>query len=251
MNLIFSHLEPKDVVTISISGIAFLLALGTFFFNVFHKYRDNQRAIRKEVTDVIKELVEVNLSFAKLNNELIGKPINNFLIDQRRAYNSRRRYLIEHGVFLIRKVPRLVSDIDYVILANACMHNGFLERSEDFWLKAIGKSITHYSKALNLRGHAQFQFHSGNPEKGRALYNESIDTIENDPSDINLETISDTILFWAKMEYDNNEQQKASDLFQQSIVYANRIINNSRRSNMLNVLKANNYLEVKTGDTAS
>lgn len=155
------------------------------------------------------ELAKVNLAFAQLELDFPGSTAER-IVAFRRNYNSQRRYLANHGEFLINQIGELTTDIDCIAVASAFDSFGDYERAEKFFLLAVEKSPNSILRATNLRGFARFWFRRGNASKGRKTYEESLQL---ELPDSIRQFVADTYLLWAKVEEEHGfreESQRSS-----------------------------------------
>jgi hypothetical protein len=59
----------KDQLTLLLSGVAAIISIVTFWLTYIQRRKEDRRALRRSLTDVISELNEVNVAFAKLEIE--------------------------------------------------------------------------------------------------------------------------------------------------------------------------------------
>src|ERR1700682_5844570 len=108
----------KDFLTIGFSALAFALALSSFIWTWRQKKAENRRAVRKALTEVVEELATTSIAFSQLSIDY-PRSQEPGVINMRRNYNSKRRYLSLHGDFLCDEAPEVVTEPDCNILAVA------------------------------------------------------------------------------------------------------------------------------------
>lgn len=223
-------MEWKDYITISISSVAFLFALVSFLISFKQRKYENERTIRKSLTDTISEIAAINVENAKLKAQV--KELNDDTVEMRRIFNSQRRYLVNHAEYLLNQIPHLATDIDCNIIASAFNSIGDYDKANKFWQLCIEKSPNETIKSMNLRGYARFLYFQGNAQLGRRTYEESLQL--NLPDTDNIRQIkSDTYLMWALTESDFRFTDEAKRLFEQAKVACERIGHKQMKKEMM------------------
>ncbi len=219
-------MQPKDYYTIIISVIALIVSI---FSNFFQKAKENQRSIRKNLSDTLESVTKINFENSKLRKEGGSEEVE--VVEMRRIYNSQRRILVAHADFLILKYDKIVTEIDCNIMAGAYANIGDAQKAEFYWKKTIDKSESGPIKHMNLRGYALFLFRQGKIEVGRSKYKEAllIDLPDNDPTRI---LTTDTYLMWAAAEKNTNNKSEETKLINDAISTCSRIGNNNSRLQM-------------------
>ncbi|NTS39786.1 hypothetical protein HRG84_02620 [Flavisolibacter sp. BT320] len=208
-------LETKDLITITLSSVAVLLSLTTFFVNLFHKQKDNLRTFRKELTDVMKEIVETNIAIAKI--EIEGKVLTNKIYDLRRTYNLRRRYLIARAEFLIKDIPQYIDHIDLSTIAQACISGGMHDKANQYFLQALRKSPKSIELIFNVRGYARFLYVSGNQGDGGKYFEDAINMLDTNSikvsNSVRLRELCDTYIMFSRSEFYFGNRISAKELY--------------------------------------
>lgn len=213
-------MEVKDILTISFSAFAIVVALTSLFLNYSQKHFENKRNVRKVLTEAIAELVEVSIARNMLDFDK-EMPMA-LLTNLRRLQNSKRRYLANHIEFLIPEIQELVTDIDYNVLAGAFEAIGDFERAQKYWSACVDVSSNPAIRMQNLRGSARFQFALGNSQLGRKKYQESLET-DLPEADYVRRMRADTFAMWAQVESEYGYLDEAKRLKSQALAAARSI----------------------------
>jgi tetratricopeptide (TPR) repeat protein len=227
-------METKDIITITIAGLAFLVSIVNSVFTFFafrQRATEDQRNTRKALTDVVAELTKVSIAYNQLDLQH-PRSVDWAIINLRRNYNTQRRYLAIHGEFLAAQIPELTSDIDCISLAYAFESSGDYTKAQKFYELAVEKSPTNVLKMWNLRALARFWFVLGNAERGRRTYEEALQLQKPDTDSLR-QAVADTYLLWSRLEDEHgylDEAKRVRGLGQQA---SNRIGNSQMRENML------------------
>jgi hypothetical protein len=185
-------LPLKDKLTLLLSGVAAIISVVTFCLTYIQRRRENRRALRRSLTDVISELNKVNVAFAKLEIEN-PHSADDLILNLRRQYSDQRWFFANEAEFVSEKIPKLVTDIDALMIAHAFMTVHDYGRSERFFKLAVSKARNNNTRSVSLRNLAQFYFRKGDARAGRKIFEEALqDTVR--------ESASDLYLFWAREE---------------------------------------------------
>lgn len=228
-------MELKDLVTIGLSSAALIVALSSQLWTSRQKALVNRRSIRASLTDTIASLSAASLAMAKLNAE--HRTTDDRIVGLRRHYNSQRRYLASHAEFLADQIPEFVTDIDCTFLAQAFDAIGDYEKAGRYWARSVELSPVAAIRAQNLRGAARFWFFQGNAQLGRQRYEQSLQQDVPD-SDSSRHQRADTLLMWAKTEFDFGFKSEGRRLCEQATASAERIANRETRHYMLRYIQS-------------
>lgn len=206
----------KDYLMVSLSLLALVVSVISLFMTFRQRAQENQRGVRKTLSETLGQLVEVSMSFAKLDAEHPEQ--TDQIVALRRMHNTQRRYLANHAEYLVEQIPSLVTDIDYNLLAQAFRSIGDYDKVQKYWELCVDKSESNVIRAMILRGYANFLFFQGNPQLGRKKYQESLELPLPDTDNIRRER-ADTYALWARVEMDfgfKGEAQRLRELAQQA-----------------------------------
>lgn len=209
-------MDIKDYLTVSISSLALVVSAISLVVTFRQRAQENQRGVRKTLSETLGQLVEVSMSFAKLDAEHPEQ--TDQIVSLRRMHNTQRRYLANHAEYLVEQIPGLATDIDYNLLAQAFRAIGDYDKVQKYWELCVAKSESNVIRAMNLRGHANFLFFQGSPQLGRKKYQESLELSLADTDNVRRDR-ADTYAMWARVEMDFGfigEAQRLRELAQQA-----------------------------------
>lgn len=205
-------MPEKDVLTVVIAVCALIFSIASFVLSFKQRATEGRYTLRKTLTDIVAELTSVNIAFNKLDLEHRNSP-EEAVLNLRRNYNSQRRYLANHGEFVIEQIPELSTDIDCITIASAFNATGDYVRAQAFFEMAIAKSPSNLLKMWNMRGLASHWFLRGNAQRGRTVLTEALG-LELPDTDSVRQGIADTYLFWAKQESEHGYLEEADRAYQ-------------------------------------
>jgi tetratricopeptide (TPR) repeat protein len=229
-------LEPKDVITIVLSSCAICVSIASFMVSFRQRSFEDKRSIRKALTDVVADLAQVDLAYNQLRLDH-PKAIDENIVAFRRTYSTQRRYLANHGEFLMQEIDEFVTDVDCMSLARAFEAIGDYDRAEKFYKLAIERSPTNSLRAMNLRGLARFSFYQGNAAKGRACYQESLQLALPDTDSFRRST-AETYMLWARVEQESGFASEAENIRKNALSSANRIANSGMREEIIGQIQS-------------
>jgi len=229
-------METKDIITVTISSLAFVVAALSYWNTLRQRRVDNQRTLRLALTDVIADLVQVDWDRSELDRTNEGSK-DDRVVDMRRILNSKRSYLARHGDFLAEQMSDLVTDADFNNLARAFAAIGDYDKARAYWQRCVAHSSTSLIRSMNLRGYARFLFLLGDIDVGRKAYRESLEAQMPD-NDETRRIRADTYAMWMKAERDFGFPEEAARLFDSAIASAKRIGTAKTREEMLGYIES-------------
>lgn len=201
---IFTKLEPKDKLTLSVSFAAFMIAL----FGFFQKSAEKKIGIRKQLTDTIMKLLELNVEAFKANDD---KAKGNYPNEYGRLIGDQRRLIVRQAKYLSEMIPREVSPYESVVIAIAFDDIDDPPQAEILFKHALDRSMGEFERVITHRQYARFRFNQRRPEEGRALY-EKASNLLNGVSDKHLMYQGDTFERWARAEKDHGDRSRFDGL---------------------------------------
>lgn len=229
-------------IPIIISFISLVVSTIAIIITLHQKKYEIERTLRNQITEVIEKLVSVALEHDKIwfdSGKLKNDPQQQAL---RARLNDQRRFLVRQAVYLIKQKPKLISDIEYLTVAEAFSHLRDYALADIYWKKAIQASPDDYYKSTNLRNYARFVFSQSSPEMGRQLYQESLSLLSKN-SDRDRYLKGETYQRWALMESEFGFLGEAERLFDLSKVTFEKIGDKRWSRHMLSNLEAARQVE--------
>ena len=161
-------MEPKDYLSIGISGLAFVVSTGAAIFALESKKHDDERSNRAMLTDTVSKIILARGEQAKLST---GMPVNQALIS---AYFTQINALARLAVYTADKIPQLAADVDYSVVADAFGATSDPEQARKYFNLAIERSKGTNSEIRNRSSFAQFHFMFGDVRNGRDQYTKAL-----------------------------------------------------------------------------
>jgi len=230
-------METKDVVTVTISSLAFLLSFVATILALVRSSHEKQRAIKKEITELMGKLVATKLEGAKLYREHSGKDPAYFQAVSS-ILNQQNAFLINQATYLIDQVPRLVTAVEYNTIATATAETGDFVFADKYFHKAIDTSPPGYYRSLAIRSYAAHLFVQRRFAEGREAFRTSLSLLTGSSVEVRF-TNGVTYQNWGWQELHNGRSPAlAEPLFEKAADEFKGIENEMIRTNALNGLAA-------------
>jgi len=165
--------DTKDVISISLSMLAFLLSASATIISIIRSRHDKQRAIKHEITDTLGRIVATALESAKIYREARESDPAYFQMVSS-ILNQQNTFLLNQATYLAEQVPSLMTAVEYNTIASATANAGDLIAADRYYQKAIEVSPNDYYRSLALRSYGGFLFAQGRFEVARELFKKAI-----------------------------------------------------------------------------
>ena len=229
-------MEIKDIVSMSISSLAFVLSLAATTISLVRSKYEKQRAIRKEITDTLAKIVATALENARLFHETAEKD-SAYFQSVSSILNQQNAFLLQQATYLTDQVPDIVTAVEYNTIASATANAGDLIAAEKYYKKAISVSPNNYYRSLAIRSYANYLFLQRRFEEARESFRKAISLLVGG-DDMVRYTNGLTYQMWAWNESNNAASPKrAEELFESALNEFNGIDNEAVRRNALNGLQ--------------
>ena len=206
-------METKDVVTISISSLAFLLSLMATVVSLVRSKYEKQRAIKKEITDILGKIVSTSLENAKLYRESAEKDPGYYQAISS-VLNQQNVFLLQQATYLMDEVPGLVTAVEYNTVAAANANAGDLISAEIYYKRAIDVSPNVFYRSLAIRSYAGHLFAQHRFEEARENFRKAISLLTGSDNQIRY-TNGLTYQMWGWNEFNNaGSPRRAEELFE-------------------------------------
>jgi tetratricopeptide (TPR) repeat protein len=233
-----------DVLTPIASGLALILSSSAFIFTVFIQLKERKRNIRQTLSTALSEIAKINVDVSLLKKD--QKEITPELLLVRKNYNSQRGTLVSDADFLIKENEKLVTDADCELMALTYDDLGGITKAEEYWLRAIDLAQNDTQKHLHQRDYASFLFNQNQAEKGRKLFEQSLD-VEMSKTDDDVSYIADTYLLWAGLENNFGNKKEYERLIKQAYDQCEKIRHKGKNVAMSKLIDMYIHPEHKAG----
>jgi tetratricopeptide (TPR) repeat protein len=183
-------MEPKDVVNLLVSTVALLLSGVATTVSISRGKREEERAqreeergkreeertIRNQLSDILSKINSTNIENAKFFREA-GTQDPGWFQAVSSALNQQQAFLLDEGMYLADRIPRLVSAVEYNTLALAHANFGNMVNADKLFKRAIEVSRDNYYRSLATRSYAFFLFSQRRFEEGRKSYQDALSLI--------------------------------------------------------------------------
>jgi hypothetical protein len=205
-------MEPKDVLTLTISIAAFALSAVATVLTLQRKRVEEERSQRALLSEAIGKIVASRTEHAKFYTEHPNADENTAMSAVLGMYNYQINAFARLAVYMTEKIPQLVSDIEFSIIADAFGWTGDQAQALKFWEITIRQSKDNYYAILNRRTFATYLFRIGNVGGGRDQYKTAL-TLSPVADDNSKYMTGYTYGMWGYDELSLGNRKSAADLF--------------------------------------
>lgn len=195
----------KDAATLIFSFAAFIISAWTFL----QKRGEAKSALRKQLTDMIEKLHDLNVENAKSNDEKLGlqypKHFGRLLSDQ-------RRFLVRQAKYIGEQIPNLVSPYELMVIAIGLDEIDDAPEAKKWFLRALAKADSEFDEVIVRRQFGRTLFRSGQIEDAREQF-ELASKVFKGNSDREMIYAGDTFERWGGLETDYGSKSRAPQLF--------------------------------------
>jgi tetratricopeptide (TPR) repeat protein len=205
-----------------VSSVAVTVSLTSAAVTLFQKRSETLRVVRQQITDALAKI----LALAYQQAELTMDPTADQTNPQHQAklgYIFRQHtFYSRHAIFLMQRAPNIVSDADYIALAESFQQVGDYVEANANYLKAISKSRNPFYRGVNIRMAAEARYHQGDCGGGASLYEDAL-KLTMGSGDQTLAARGYTYQSWARSEATYNDKAAAATLFGKARDTYNRV----------------------------
>ena len=189
----FKDWPPKDWVTLIASLSAFVFS----FLAYLQKTAETKQSRRKQLTDTLKELSEINMkdSTFRATRDKDNLPKNYVAI-----LSDQRRFLVLQASSLAEDLGDNVSPHEHVLIAAAFDAIDFVEDAERHYRAALKLKQNSIDEGMALRSYARFEFRQGQFEASRANYQKATMTFSGAADRLRQYKV-ETYRRWAELEF--------------------------------------------------
>jgi tetratricopeptide (TPR) repeat protein len=228
-----SGAKVAELLAPILSGLALILSGSAFIFTVTIQLKERRRNLRQTLSTALSDIARINVDVAKLNKDENGNIPES--LNMRKSYNSQRGTLASGANFLIRENEKLVTDADCELMALTYDELGEVDRSKEYWERAINLSLTPNQKSRHQRDYATFLFKNNEEEKGRDLFRSTTKELP-EATDRDLSDLCNIYLTWADLERDFGNDKDYKNLHDSANTYCQKIRNSGKRATMSQLL---------------
>jgi tetratricopeptide (TPR) repeat protein len=215
-----SKLEAKDWVTLAASFAAIVLSILSFR----QKATDMELAKRKQLTDLLEKITDLNTERAKyeLKKSEYPESYGGLIADQ-------RRFFARQAAFLMDRIPHLVTPFEYQLVAASFGDIGDGYEAERLFELAVSVSVTPMDRGIAVRRYGAWFFDLGLPDEARKRFEAALECFEGE-SDQARDYRADTYLRWSNYEKRWTEDpRRARDLLERAATESRAMRNPARR----------------------
>lgn len=129
------------------------------------KIRDTQISLRKQLTELLEKLTDLNLEREKARALNTSLPQNYFGL-----LNDQRRFFVRQAAFLADRVETQVSPYEYRLLADGFVDIDDVFEAEKYFKLGIQRTKNPFEKTIMLRGYARLLAIEGRWDEARESF---------------------------------------------------------------------------------
>lgn len=230
-------MAAKDIITMLVSALALVISVIATTISIIRGKYEQQRAVRNQITEVLKSMIAVQLDNAKLYHDAAEKEPGYFQAVSN-ILSQQNGFLLQQAVYLMDQVPHLVTAVEYNTVAFAHAEAGDLIQAERYFTKAIEVCPNDYARSGALRSYGTFLFAQHRHEEGREQFRRAIPLLKGAD---NFARAARGIAYqtWAWNELHNaTSPKRAEELFESAKSEFSGIDNEGVRRDLLRGLEA-------------
>lgn len=230
------RLGLKEKIAFITSGLALLLSIVAFFNSEMKGRLEVQRTIRSQLTNVLTQIISLNLENAKASRDAAKDPLLYYQVSS--ILNQQNGFLLQQAIYLSEQIPSLVTTVELNTIATANANVGDLVVAEKYYKRAIDSAPTDYYRSLSVRSYAAFLFPQRRFEEGRDQFRRAVTLLKGGDNQVRL-TNGVTYQMWGYSEKQSGAPPQAvDDLFQKAQNEFSGIDNQFLRDSSLQALEA-------------
>lgn len=209
-----------------------VLALTVSALSFFQKIGETSQTRRKQLTDVLQKLSDLNTEIEKFRSL---KDKKDYPVNYTGLIDDQRRFLVRQAAYISRAIKGLVSPYEYLVMAGVFDGINDLDEAERFF--KIASTAKHaFDRGVALRGYARFLFLLARQAEARDLFQKSIDSF-NGETDRHKGYRGVTYERWAILESEWSHLDEAAKRFTSALAEFQSISNPLRRESEVARLK--------------
>jgi hypothetical protein len=218
----FARFDPKDWITLTASLLAILLSILSFR----QRTGEGRLALRKQLTDLLEKLTELNTEIAKFRHLRSKK--DEYPPNYDRLLNDQRRFLVRQAAFVASQIKDMISPYEYLVMAGAFDGVDDAFQAERYYQLATSNADDPLDRGIAVRGYARYLFIHGRTEEGRTQFIKAVECF-NGESDLLHHYRADTYERWANQERDWSSEVEVNRLLEQASTEYGKLNNPTRR----------------------
>jgi hypothetical protein len=181
---LFTGWTLKELITLAASGLAVIVSIASYR----QKAGEGKIALRKQLAEVLEKLSDQRLEQIKFS-ALPEVERERYPKDYHIFFQERRRFFVRQGVYLVEKIPELVSPFEYLLLAGDLDRIGEDDQAQSYYILArkrlplfkhvqrllsSGKLARSVNRGIALRAYARYLFGKGYHNRARKEFRSAL-----------------------------------------------------------------------------
>ncbi|NTU50150.1 MAG: hypothetical protein HGA87_04575 [Desulfobulbaceae bacterium] len=217
-----------------LSAIAIIVSVASALIAYSLQSSDSQRSAREQLSKSVAELINLNSKNYHIWSTA-PEHRNATYYQEISSISQIAASITRQAVFLVNSYPDMVTDVDYVAIAQGLTLVGDNVLADTYMQNAISKSPSDFYRIINLRGYADFLFRQGRHELAREKYQEAAKIFDNN-TDFNKATNGYTYQMWMNSEFYSGFSSESDSHYQRALGIYNSISNQMMKTYNINSL---------------
>jgi tetratricopeptide (TPR) repeat protein len=198
--------------SLMLSGCAIAISVVSTSVTLLQKRYETLRVGRQQITDALAKIIA--LAYQQVETSLDAAVDQSSARSQAKfGYVARQlTFYSRHAIFLMDRAPDIVSDADYLALAESFQQTGDYSDANRYYDLAVLKARNNFYKIVNLRLAADALYYQSDPLSGSSKYRQALAVA---PGTTDSERSSNGYILqtWALSEAKYNDCSRAAELF--------------------------------------
>lgn len=193
--------DLRNILTAFGIGLTVIFGVITYW----QKTHDKQIGLRKQLTEILEKLVNLNIEIAKykIERELLS---NKLPENYGGLINDYRRFFVTHAAAIVAEMPKSKTfSHELSLIAQAFDNIDDNLNAEKFFNKAIERAENTVDKILSSRSYARYVFNKVDRRSGDEMFNKIINSYENETSESIIYYRAETYKRWGTLYKGINE----------------------------------------------
>ena len=218
----FAAFQPKDWATLLISTFALVFSILSFR----QKAGEGRLALRKQLTDLLEKLTELNTEVSKFR--YLREKKDEYPPNYIGLLNDQRRFIVRQAAFVASKIRNFVSPYEYLVIAGGFDSIDDTYQAESFYQLA-SKTDDLLDRGIAIRGYARYLFNRGRIEEAREHYSGAVECFKGESDHLRFSR-GETYERWAGQEREWENKTEANSLLERAIAEYKSLTNPARQT---------------------
>ncbi len=196
--------------------------------------KEEEQSLRFQLNSLVKDIIDVN--GVQYEMDLVPPAERDLYYYRKSGYlNEKRTFLASQAFWVMEKIPNMVSDKEYNIVARSLYSAFDIFNSEKYYQKAIEVSKEEFNKIFNIRSYADFLYLVGRNPEGADQYKKALQLLPSS-NDYSRAINGYTYQMWFVNETMSGNTDEAQNIYNQAKQEYESITSTGSRNHWLHSL---------------